>query len=105
MADANTELKEIAVQVANELQSRELSLRKQICDAQLHIAQLEAQLQASSVARDRSFNFAPTLDGNFQCPHCWVRQGNRNSLRPINSPNSNDYYVCPSCNTEFVIEQ
>jgi hypothetical protein len=26
-------------------------------------------------------------------------------LRPINSPNSNDYYVCPSCNTEFVIEQ
>ena len=105
MADANTELKQIAIQVVNELQGRDLPLRKEIGDAKLHIAELEARLQASGVARERSLDFSPTLGGHLQCPQCWVRQSNHVSLRPINSPNSDDYYVCPSCNTEFVFEQ
>lgn len=45
MADANTELKQIAIQVANELQGRDLSLRKEISDAKLQVAELEARLK------------------------------------------------------------
>lgn len=102
MTDANIELKQMAIQIANELQGRDLPLRKEISDAELHITVLKARLEASGVARQRSLDFQPTLGGNLQCPSCWVRQTNHVSLRTIPSPNSDDYFVCPSCNEEFV---
>lgn len=102
MADANTELKQMAITVANELQGRDLELRREVRDAKLHVADLESRLEISGVARERSLNFEPTLGDHLQCPDCWVRQSTAVSLRPIDSPNADDYFVCPSCNRKFV---
>ena len=102
MPDANTELKQEAITVANELQGRDLELRRELRDAKLQVADLESRLEISGVARERSLDFQPTLGGHLQCPHCWVRQSAAVSLRPIDSPNEDDYFVCPSCNREFV---
>lgn len=102
MADANTELIQEAIRVANEIQGRDLELRRKIHDAKLHVAELESQLEISGAARERSLNFKPTRGVDLQCPQCWVRQSKAVSLRPIDSPNADDYFVCPSCNRQFV---
>ena len=102
MADANTELKQIAIQIANELQGRNLHLHKEIQDAELHVAELKLQSESSSAARQRSLDFSPSLRGELQCPECFVRRDIKVSLRPVPSPDSNDIFACKTCGEQFV---
>ena len=102
MADANTELKQMAIQIANDLEGANLHLQQEIDEAELHIKQLKLQLESSRSARQRSLNFSPTLGRDFQCPDCWVSRNIKSSLMPIPSEDQSDKFVCNTCNEEFV---
>jgi len=82
MTNANTELRQLAIQIANDLEGRNLHLHKEIEDAALKITELKLTLEASSLARQRSLDFSPTLGSDFQCPECWVRSGIKSMLIP-----------------------
>lgn len=102
MADAKTELKQIAIQVANDLEGQSLGLQKEIQHAELHITKLKLQLEASRAARKRSLNFSPSIGGELQCPECFVSRDHKSSLRPVPSRDGNDRFVCNTCGEEFV---
>jgi len=101
MTNTDTELRQIAIQIANDLEGRNLHLHKEIEDAALKIAELKLTLEASSLARQRSLDFSPTLGSDFQCPGCWVRSGTKSMLIPRDSPDENDLFVCKTCGSDF----
>lgn len=101
MTNANTELRQIAIQIANDLEGRNLHLHKEIKDAELKVAELKLTLEASSMARQRSRDFSPALGSDFQRPECWVRSGIKSMLIPRNSPDENDLFACKTCGADF----
>ena len=101
MTNANTELRQMAIQIANDLDGRNLHLGKEIQNAELHVAELKLELEASRMARQRSRDFSPALGSDFRCPECWVRRGIETTLIPRDSPDEIDIYVCKTCSFEF----
>lgn len=102
MSDANTILKQMAIQIANDLEGANLHLQQEILDAELHIKKLKLQLESSRSAHQRSRDFSPMLGRDLQCPDCWVTRSIRSPLRPVPSEDRNDVFVCDMCNEEFV---
>jgi hypothetical protein len=104
MADANTELNQRAIQIANDLLTLDVEVPTQIRAAEAHVADLKARLAASQLAHERSLSFSPTVEGQLQCPVCWVKSAVHSPLSPRNGLDHDDPYFCKVCGTEFSFE-
>lgn len=104
MADTNTELKQKAVQVANDLEGRNLALKREIQEIELRLAERKAALELGGFPLERARDFVPSLGGEYQCPVCWVSRQRQSRLRPIDNPDSqDDIFACRECGSDFVI--
>lgn len=106
MADAKTELKQAAVQVANELECRNLALKREVQELETKVAEKKAALELGGFPHERAHNFVPLVGGEYQCPICWVQRERQAGLRPVDNPDSqDDIFVCRECGHDFVIAQ
>jgi hypothetical protein len=106
MADPNTELKQTAIQVANDIQGHQLALKRELQELEARIAEINNSLESGSLARERSSNFTSQVEGEYQCPVCWVQSEQKAGLRPVSNPDSNDdIFSCRGCGREFVFPQ
>ena len=105
MAAANVELKQAAIRIANYVQGDALELKRELLEVQARESQLQASIHAAGIARERARNFVPLLGGDYQCPSCWVERERKAGLRPVDSPNRNDNFVCRECGLEFTFER
>lgn len=97
-----SELKEHAERLVAELQTQNVHLRKEIRDAELHVAELKLKADAQSVAPERALKFTALLGGEYLCPECWVRHNAKSILAGRNSPDERDFFACKVCGHEFV---
>lgn len=101
MTDANTELKQIAIRIANGLEGHTLGIKKKLKLAELRVEELKLKLKESTMARQRSIDFSPTVGKDLPCPACFVRGDIKSTLIPRNSPTDTDIYACDTCTYEF----
>ena len=104
MAAANVKLKQTAIRIANHIEGNALALKREFLQVKAHEAELQASINAASAARERSRNFVPLVGGDYQCPSCWVERERKASLRPVDSENRNDNFVCRECGLDFSFE-
>jgi hypothetical protein len=101
------QLKQTAIEVLNRITERKARIRteyEQIEAARLQKkAELDAQINAESDARQRLLDFQPSREGQFMCPRCWTASGKYNALTPIPSGTSQDLFRCHFCNLELSI--
>ncbi len=87
---AISQLKQMAIGVANHLQMRALDNADQ--------AEGEAQIEAAKLAYNRAIGFQAKVHGTFQCPRCWVANEKQSVLTPVGGGANNDnYYQCDTC--------
>jgi len=98
-----TELKQAAVEVANNLQQRRSGLEAKKQNLETQLAQVQAQLDASSLPYQRVANFQPQIGADFQCPSCWVQNECRSALMPVPSETDDDILRCRTCHQDFSI--
>ncbi|MDP3650191.1 MAG: hypothetical protein Q8R67_00785 [Rhodoferax sp.] len=102
MADANTELKQLAIRVANAIQGRQLAAKKELQEIEAKAFEIKAMLESGNFARERSCNFVPSVSGEYQCPVCWVEREQKSNLRSVSNPDSqDDNFTCPECGIDF----
>jgi hypothetical protein len=96
-----SELAQMAIMAGNRFRQKKLGDEKKLQAAKLNVMQIEAALEASIDAIERSFHFQPTLRGDFQCPVCWTANGQHVSLIPLPSDSGVDNFKCPECHEPF----
>jgi DNA-directed RNA polymerase subunit RPC12/RpoP len=67
------------------------------------LAERKAARELARTAAMRGDQFAPELDGNYQCPICWVSNGIHADLTPIQSDTTDDLFRCENCNRKIEI--
>jgi hypothetical protein len=97
-------LGEDASAIAEQVRQTKTELNRRISELEVQLASLRASLSLAAEAERRSENFGPTLEGNYQCPQCWVRDGNSTSLKPTSGANPDrDYFDCSKCGYDLEI--
>ena len=56
-----------------------------------------AQLESAHLCHQRVRNFRPLINGNLQCPGCWIRNETERALTPISSQMKDDWFRCGVC--------
>lgn len=101
MPDVKTQLTQEAICIANGFSEKKRGLDKQKLDLQTQLAVVKAQFEATDLAIDRLNSFRVTIDGEYQCPRCWIAQGVSAPLIPQPSDTSQDWFKCRVCHHEF----
>ena len=92
-----TQLKQSALEIANDILERALRFKPELQEIEMRKAQIEAQLESAHFCHQRARNFRPQIDGNFQCPGCWIRNEAEVALTPIPSDTKDDLFRCGRC--------
>ena len=102
--DAKMQLKQIAIDIANDHLERAKSLEPEFHRIKTRLAQIQAQLDAAKLHHKRLSHFELEIGGDLQCPGCWVLREAKTSLTPIPSETKDDYFRCPTCGLRIEIE-
>jgi hypothetical protein len=97
------DLMQLAIQIANDGQSRASKRKKELGELKTRIAEIEALLHEANFFRERLARFQPEFGGSLQCPRCWVLNETRSSLTPVSGTNHEDIFRCHTCELEFSI--
>ena len=95
------EIKQLAIQVANEVQERALRLKPELREMEQRKAQIEAELHAADLCRQRLSDFQPEIGGNLQCPRCWVARGVRSQFVPMPGTKHVAVFTCRDCHFDL----
>src|SRR5262249_47081075 len=98
-----TELQHIAIGVAKEVQRRWADVQQELRGMQARMAQMQTELQTAKLASQRALNFEFKVDGQYQCPRCWVLDGVKSNIPPIPGGDRDDRFVCRTCFCEIAV--
>jgi hypothetical protein len=100
-----TQMKQIALDVANHLQMRAHDAKQERFTTMTRKAEIDAQLEQAKLTYNRAVGFEPQIHGNLQCPRCWVANGTRSVLTPTQgSSDSKDFFGCPICEIKISLQ-
>jgi len=90
--------------IATELHQRKQQHEKQRAKLEDELVVVRTQLEATSAAPGRLKEFGPMLRSQEDlCPECWIRRGQKHSVKPVSNPDDNDLFRCPNCNAQFSV--
>lgn len=102
--DTKMQLKQIAIDIANDHLERAKSLEPEFFKIKTRLAQIQAQLDAAKLYHQRLPHFVPEIGGDLQCPSCWVLRETKTSLTPVASKTEDDHFRCRQCGLQVRIE-
>ncbi len=104
MTDVETKyLSQVAIMVASDILQSAKALESELRKIEGRKAQIEAQLEAAHLCSKRLSSFKPEIQGDLQCPRCFISREARSTLRPIPGTSTADFFRCGSCEYELPI--
>ena len=89
-----------AKELVEELRARRPFLEIELAELNKRKREVEAQLAAVPDADARYAKFESEIDGNLQCPRCWIYNKRNAIVRPeLNK--GNKVFRCDDCGREF----
>lgn len=95
------QIKQLAIEIANDIQERALSGKRELAEIKIRQAQIEAQLESAQLCRNRLSSFSPEIGRDLQCPRCWVVNETRTALTPIPGDHAVDRFKCSVCHLDL----
>ncbi len=81
-----------------------LTLKPELGDIEKRKSEIESILDSANLAQDRLLNFNPTINGDFQCPFCWIHNGKQTPIVPYSSDSDNiDIFRCRTCGFKVAV--
>jgi hypothetical protein len=71
---------QIAAEIVDELQTRARALQPELEKIKARKREIETISHAANLSLKRLSSFQPEIDGNLQCPRCWVHHMKREPL-------------------------
>jgi hypothetical protein len=82
---------QIAAEIVDELQTRARALQPELENIEARKREIEALFHAANLSLKRLSSFQPEIDGNLQCPRCWVHHESRTSILPVPGTDTEDF--------------
>jgi hypothetical protein len=101
--DIETILLQHAADMAKSLEGGTAALQAELRALERRKIEIDAELEAAKLARQRLLEYRPRLGPDFQCPHCWVESETRSTLVPLDGATDDDVLRCNTCRSEYVI--
>jgi hypothetical protein len=96
-------LAEEASYQARRFQSQVAALESELREIEQRKREVEAKCKALRSMPERLFNYRARIDGNFQCPRCWIEHEKRSTLVPVGSNTRDDILRCHTCGLDVTI--
>ena len=90
-----------ALRIANKLKQNALALKPELQEIEDRKSEIEVALHSADVCHDRLSSFTPIIDGDLQCPLCWIRDSQNISMINISGGIDTDIYECKICGYEI----
>ena len=87
--------------IVDELQTRARALQPELEKIEARKREIETISHAANLSLKRLSSFQPEIDGNFQCPRCWVHHEARTSMLPVPGTDTEDFFKCHVCHFKF----
>ena len=95
------QITELAQYLAQDAHQRAVRLERDILKLKADLAKKEAALGAARLAPKRLANFVVQLQGDYQCPRCWIEREARAPLHPVGGGTpTHDKFRCGTCDLE-----
>ena len=65
------ELSDLAIEIAEEMERRRSGLQAELLKIEARKRDIEADLRATDLIRERLSRFRVIINGDYQCPNCW----------------------------------
>jgi hypothetical protein len=99
---SHNELRQKAEELAADFANEASHLERERARLQRELAGIETRIETAHQGRHRVDNFSPVVDGQQQCPICWVRDERASALEPIGGgTDAVDLFRCRECRNEF----
>ena len=103
--NAQTHIQAIATQIAGNARDRASTLESELAAIEARKPEIQAQLRTARLAAKRLADFQVKVEGQYQCPNCWIEHGTKAMLKPIGSgADSESAFCCQSCGLQISIE-
>jgi hypothetical protein len=88
----------VAAEFAAFAEQRTVYLKRELADMNEQKADIEARIHAAHLAHGRLATFQAEIDGNLQCPRCWIEHAREAPLAAIPSTEGDESFRCHTCN-------
>jgi hypothetical protein len=88
------QLIQLARETATRVQERAAHLRQEYLKAQALALEKKSKFDLADGALERAMNFRPLIDGQFQCPLCWIEDGRESALHTLSGDGGDDILGC-----------
>jgi hypothetical protein len=92
-----------ALELLNEYRGRCRGLEKQLKDLEFRRIQAQKELDMARLSAGRFDSFQPDINGQLQCPSCWLAARRNNHLNATDSPADADAFRCLVCNYVYTV--
>lgn len=69
---------------------------------QRQLQKIEDEIHAASLCDRRRPDFQPEVDGVYQCPRCWMKEGKKSPLVPVSGTDEYEAFRCKECRSEWI---
>ena len=98
------QLSDLAAEIADEMRQHHSALKAELLKLETRKQEIEADLQATELGRERLSRFQVKINDDYQCPNCWVRHEIKSTLTPVSSDPKDDFFRCGRCGCEALID-
>ena len=98
------QLSDLATEIAEEMQQRRSALEAELINLKARKREIEDELRATDLGRERLSHFQVNINGKYQCPNCWVRHEIKSTLTPVPSDTKDDFFRCGRCGCEALLD-
>jgi hypothetical protein len=96
-------VKERAAEIVGHRQADARVAQSVLRSYERHRVELEAEIHAVNLARERLARFQPEIGGSLQCPRCWIENEIRSPLTRIRGTDRYELFGCPRCELELAV--
>jgi hypothetical protein len=97
------EIRDSAAKIAAQQHQAASGFEKEYLAIQEQAEKLKTKRDNARTASDRLLNFEIKINGDYQCPACWIIRNARAALLPRPSQNRDDIFQCSQCGHKLTI--
>jgi hypothetical protein len=97
-------LSDLATEIADEMQQRRSVLEAELLKLESRKREIDADIRATDLGRERLSHFQVSINGEYQCPNCWVRHEIKSPLTAVPSDTKDDFFRCDRCGCETLVD-
>lgn len=99
------QIRNLMLDIAESRMQQMQLLEKELADIGVRKSQIEAELAALDLLKQRIASFKPVIDGTPQCPNCFVIKGTQVATKPASTAaEMEDDWRCPDCGFKFTTD-